>query len=185
MCCSSWGRKESDMTEQLNWLNRGVASGAEWSTDQEHMCHLGESKSNPPENEVFLWIVFGESYKENFGSIWSTWKPGNVYNLLQCNHRWWGENCIWHTIKTSRNMKKTWHLISAIWLTYIILNMSLGSCFFFFFFFLVVPHNLWDLSSLTRDQTWTMAVKALNSNHCIEREFLLLSLYTVHGNFPL
>ena len=93
--------------------------------------HLGESKSNRPENEVFLWTVFGESYKESFGSMWSTWKPGNMYNLLQCNHRWWWENCIWHTIKTSRNMKKTWHLISVIWLTYIILNMSLGGFFFF------------------------------------------------------
>ena len=94
--------------------------------------HLGACKSNLPENAVFLSIVFGESYKESFGSIWSTWKPGNMYNLLQCNHRWWGENWIWHTIKTSTNMKKTWHLISAIWLTYIILNMSLGRFFFFF-----------------------------------------------------
>ena len=34
-----------------------------------------------------------------------------------------------------------------------------------FFFFLAKPSGLWDLSSLTRDWTWAMAVKARNPNH--------------------
>ena len=39
----------------------------------------------------------------------------------------------------------------------------------FFFFFWIA---LWDLSSLTSDQTWTMAVKALSCNHWTARKFL-------------
>ena len=38
-------------------------------------------------------------------------------------------------------------------------------------FFCPCPCSLRDLSSLTRDQTWTTAGKALNPNHCTAREF--------------
>ena len=33
-----------------------------------------------------------------------------------------------------------------------------------------MPHGLWDLSSLTRDSTWTTAVKAQDPNHLATRE---------------
>ena len=36
---------------------------------------------------------------------------------------------------------------------------------------LVAPRGLWDLSSLTRDQTWGLAVRAPSPNHWITREF--------------
>ena len=39
------------------------------------------------------------------------------------------------------------------------------------FLFCPRPCSLQDLSSLTRDQTWTTAVKALSPNHCTAREF--------------
>ena len=29
-CCNSWGHKESDMTEQLNWLTDWLGSGVGW-----------------------------------------------------------------------------------------------------------------------------------------------------------
>ena len=32
-------------------------------------------------------------------------------------------------------------------------------------------HNLWDLSSLTRDGTWTPAVKVPSPNHWTTRDF--------------
>ena len=42
-----------------------------------------------------------------------------------------------------------------------------------FFFFLAVPHSSWDLidNSLTRDGTWTKAMKALSPNCQTDREF--------------
>ena len=45
-------------------------------------------------------------------------------------------------------------------------------------FFFVAPGSFWDLSSLTRDGTWALAVKARSPNHWTAREFpRCLSLY--------
>ena len=41
----------------------------------------------------------------------------------------------------------------------------------FFFFFPATPYGLQDLSSPTRDQTQTLAVKAPSPNHWTAREF--------------
>ena len=41
----------------------------------------------------------------------------------------------------------------------------------FYFIILVASRGLWDLSSLTRDQTWGLAVRAPSPNHWIAREF--------------
>ena len=41
----------------------------------------------------------------------------------------------------------------------------------FFFFFLASPYGLWDPSSLTRDQTQALAVRARSPNHWTAREF--------------
>ena len=41
----------------------------------------------------------------------------------------------------------------------------------FFFFLLAILCSLQDLSSLTRDRTWAMAVKAPSPNHWTTREF--------------
>ena len=40
-----------------------------------------------------------------------------------------------------------------------------------FFFFFVVPHSMWDLSSLTRDQTHGPALEAKSLNHWTTREY--------------
>ena len=39
-------------------------------------------------------------------------------------------------------------------------------------FLLVVPHGLWDLSSLIRDRIWALEVKMLSPNHWTARKFL-------------
>ena len=36
--------------------------------------------------------------------------------------------------------------------------------FIYLFFFLAMPHGFWDLCSLTRDPTWTLAVEAWGPN---------------------
>ena len=63
------------------------------------------------------------------------------------------------------------------------------------FFFLVTPHSLWDLSSLNRDWTRALAVKAPNPNHWSAREFprlepilillLLIALFSVTFLLPI
>ena len=40
---------------------------------------------------------------------------------------------------------------------------------------LFMPCDLWDLSSLTRDQTQAMAVKVSSHSHWTTREFLIAS----------
>ena len=35
VCCSSWGRKESDTTEWLNWTELNISSGADCGSDHE------------------------------------------------------------------------------------------------------------------------------------------------------
>ena len=49
-----------------------------------------------------------------------------------------------------------------------------------FFFFLVIPHCMWDLSSLIRDWTRAPAAKALSPNHWTARELLNISSITRH-----
>lgn len=57
--------------------------------DRESVACLGASKKlGLAETKVSHWIVFRESYKESFSSIWATWKPGDMNHLLQCNHKW-------------------------------------------------------------------------------------------------
>ena len=34
-----------------------------------------------------------------------------------------------------------------------------------------LPHSIWDLSFLTRDQNWALAMKTPSPNHWIAREF--------------
>ena len=47
------------------------------------------------------------------------------------------------------------------------------------FLFLAMPGGLWDSSSLTRDQTYTLGVKAWRFNHRNTRGFFgLVNLYT-------
>ena len=58
-------------------------------------------------------------------------------------------------------------VLSCPWTTPIQVRERVFFGFTFFFFFLTA---LWDLSSLTRDQTWTMAVKALSYNHWTARK---------------
>ena len=53
---------------------------------------------------------------------------------------------------------------------------SIFSLVFLFFFFSVVPHGLWDLSSLTRDQTQAPAVEAQSPDQRTAREFPIFSL---------
>ena len=45
------------------------------------------------------------------------------------------------------------------------------SLFFLTFVFFVMPYSMQDLSSLTRDPVWAMAVNALSPNHWTTREF--------------
>ena len=41
-CCNSWGRKESDMTEQLNWTEASLAMPQNKSMPHSHVCpHFG------------------------------------------------------------------------------------------------------------------------------------------------
>ena len=46
--------------------------------------------------------------------------------------------------------------------------------FFPFLSFLAMLQGLWDLSSLTRDRTWALAVKAQSPNHWTARELPML-----------
>ena len=44
-CCNSWGHKESDMTERLNWTElRGLPR---WFSCKESSCNAGDSNSIP------------------------------------------------------------------------------------------------------------------------------------------
>ena len=44
VCCTSWGRKESDMTEQLNW------TGLNWTRTYSLLCsHLSSVKGSTPQ----------------------------------------------------------------------------------------------------------------------------------------
>ena len=54
-----------------------------------------------------------------------------------------------------------------------------SSLFFFFFFFLAASHSLWDLSSLTRDQTCALAEKELSPNHWAARKFLPFTHFSI------
>jgi len=43
-CCDSWGRKESDTTEQLNWTELMLAMGLPWwLRNKESACHTGDN----------------------------------------------------------------------------------------------------------------------------------------------
>ena len=42
--------------------------------------------------------------------------------------------------------------------------------FFLNFYFVATPHSMWNLSSLTRDQTHAPALKAQSLNHGTARE---------------
>ena len=48
---------------------------------------------------------------------------------------------------------------STFFFFFYFLNLFIYLSFFFCLFFFAIPHSLWDLSSLTRDGTQTLAVK--------------------------
>ena len=74
-------------------------------------------------------------------------------------------------------------LLYSDWPTYIFTNSVEGYpflhtlssiCYLLFYFIIIIlvaPWGLWDLSSLTRDQTWSLAVRVPSPNHWITREF--------------
>ena len=49
-----------------------------------------------------------------------------------------------------------------------------NAIFFSFLSFLAMLRGLWDLSSLTGDRTWALAVKAQSPNHWTARELPML-----------
>ena len=51
-----------------------------------------------------------------------------------------------------------------------------------FFFFLVVPHSMWELISLNRDQTHPPALEAQSLNHWTTRKVPLNALTPVNGH---
>ena len=53
--------------------------------------------------------------------------------------------------------------------------------FILFIYFLASLCGLRDLSSLTRDGTWALAVKALSPNHWTAREFPMLIVSITKG----
>ena len=56
------------------------------------------------------------------------------------------------------------------------LQSQLGGASFFFLFFLAVLLGMWNLSSLTRDQTCAPALEVRSLNHCTAREVPCVSV---------
>ena len=74
------------------------------------------------------------------------------------------------------------------WYNTFILNLFLGLHYMssinsylsnvrFFVCFVAMPHGLWDLSSLSRNWTWAMAVKTQNPNHWSTRQLPNVRFY--------
>ena len=63
-------------------------------------------------------------------------------------------------------------------LHFLFLSFSVLNKFFFFFNTLALPHSMWDLSSLTRDGTHTLALEVRSLNHWTTRKVPGLCLLT-------
>ena len=76
-CCDSWGRKESDTTEQLNWTEEGSQPTSNPQTCH-YLCPHSEPQALPTSagDPVILVVEFGPvSYEVSaiFPGSWCTW----------------------------------------------------------------------------------------------------------------
>ena len=74
-CCGSWGRKESDTTERLNWLTF-LKAGSPWTFRKPEQFSDIEDQPPTPMEDQFLWPVLAllTSTKSPLsrGLIWSS-----------------------------------------------------------------------------------------------------------------
>ena len=94
VCCGSWGRKESDMTEQLNWTRSVIISvcrdtivencKSAWSQGGLRSllceCHLTIVKADVP-----VLVVFPGQVSQKFLAF-HLYPPSNAFSLLPAFH---------------------------------------------------------------------------------------------------
>ena len=75
-CCSPWGHKESDTTEQLNW----TGTGKDWKQEVKRMT--GDGWMASPTQCTWVWA--------NSGRWWRTGKPGVLQSMGSqgVRHNW-------------------------------------------------------------------------------------------------
>ena len=97
-CCDSWGRKESDTTERLNWRNVDILFSPPCA------LYFFQTSSDP---DMWQWTAFLGVYRLSW-----LWRPGSLvtYKIKQCSvaRGWW----IVVLLKTEQNKnQKTKHIL--------------------------------------------------------------------------
>ena len=113
VCCDSWGRKESDTTEQLNWTERPTLSLPHGSDGKEPALKAGGSlgPEDPLEKEMAIhssilawkipWTEELGGYMQSIGSqrVRHDWATTLSHfpppNLSTNHHPHVGANCVW------------------------------------------------------------------------------------------
>ena len=118
--------------------------GHDWETELNILLHGNKHMLFIYSPLQDIWIIF----------IFSAMKDNPVMNIyLTPLHRH-----MFHFLGLNSRMELLGQILSFLFT-------------FFFPSLLAASRGLWDLSSLTRDWTWALAVKALSANHWTAKKF--------------
>ena len=85
VCCSSWGRKESDMTEQLNWTGLNCVAGKLFNPHSPNNTDISNSHLMDEENEVYRSEVTSINCVQDKIQSWVRWKEPLVSITIRYN----------------------------------------------------------------------------------------------------
>ena len=120
VCCSPWGHKESDTTEQLNWTEQNLKMRSLWS------CRL-QSPAEPGHRWVFPapHLLYRQRWNIIFYSRERLARSGHIF--LITNGR--GRGCYWHLVNICKSISVIHHINKLKNKNHMIISIDAGKAF--------------------------------------------------------